>query len=111
MDMAGAREGGAGRHGAGLRARGDCSSMSSIARSAIVGYSAMQMFSLVENIEAYPEFLPWCQSTKVLERTQGTADSRTVAELSVGLKGLKQSFTTENINTPGQGIELRLVEG
>ncbi len=85
--------------------------MSTISRSALVGYSAMQMYALVGNIEAYPEFLPWCQSTRVLERTQGAAGGRTVAELSVGLKGLKQSFTTENIDTPGQHIELRLIEG
>jgi ribosome-associated toxin RatA of RatAB toxin-antitoxin module len=81
--------------------------MSTIVRSALVSYSAPQMYALVENIEAYPEFLPWCQSARVIERTEG----KTVAAISVGLKGLKQAFTTENLNEPGRGIEMRLVEG
>jgi ribosome-associated toxin RatA of RatAB toxin-antitoxin module len=81
--------------------------MSTITRSALVGYSALQMYTLVETIEAYPQFLPWCRSAKVLERDEG----RTVAQLSVGLKGLNQSFTTENRNTPAQLIEMRLLEG
>jgi ribosome-associated toxin RatA of RatAB toxin-antitoxin module len=81
--------------------------MSTITRSALVGYSALQMYALVETIEAYPQFLPWCRSAKVLERDEG----RTVAQLSVGLKGLNQSFTTQNRNTPAQLIEMRLIEG
>ena len=81
--------------------------MSRIVRSALVGYSAQEMYALVENIEAYPEFLPWCRSSRVLERKEGG----TIARMSVGLKGLKQSFTTENFNRPGESIEMRLVEG
>ena len=81
--------------------------MSSIARSALVAYSAQEMYALVDNIEAYPEFLPWCRSARVIERKAGL----TVAALSVGLKGVQQSFTTENANTPGESIEMRLVEG
>lgn len=81
--------------------------MSRIVRSALVGYSAQEMYALVENIDAYPEFLPWCRSSRVLERKEGG----TIARMSVGLKGLKQSFTTENLNRPGESIEMRLVEG
>jgi ribosome-associated toxin RatA of RatAB toxin-antitoxin module len=81
--------------------------MSSIVRSAIVGYSAQEMYALVENIEAYPEFMPWCRSTRVVERKDGV----TVAALSVGLRGINQSFTTENVNSPGESIRMRLVEG
>jgi len=81
--------------------------MSTIVRSAIVGYSAREMYDLVENIEAYPEFLPWCRSTRVVERRDGM----TTAVLSVGLKGINQSFTTENANVPGESIGMRLVEG
>ncbi len=81
--------------------------MSRIVRSALVEFSALQMYSLVENIEAYPEFLPWCNSTRVLERANG----RTVATLVIGLKGIKQSLTTENLNCPPLSIDLRLVEG
>ena len=81
--------------------------MSSIARSALVAYRAQEMYALVDNIEAYPEFLPWCRSARLIERRAGI----TVAVLSVGLKGVQQSITTENTNTPGESIEMRLVEG
>ena len=81
--------------------------MSSIVRSALVGYSAKQMYDLVEDIESYPGFLPWCRSARVVERKDGI----TIAALAVGLKGINQSFTTENTNTPGESIRMRLVEG
>ncbi|MDH4181741.1 MAG: ubiquinone-binding protein, partial [Betaproteobacteria bacterium] len=37
-------------------------------RSALVPYSAEQMFDLVEGVEHYPEFLPWCTGTRLIER-------------------------------------------
>lgn len=81
--------------------------MKRIARSAIVEHPPEAMYALVEHIEAYPDFLPWCRAARVRERSPG----RTVATLSVGLKGARYSFTTENTNQPPAGIELRLVEG
>ena len=81
--------------------------MKRIARSAIVQRSAETLYALVEDIESYPEFLPWCRAATVRERSPG----RTVATLKVGVKGLQHSFTTENVNTPGRAIDLRLVEG
>ena len=81
--------------------------MPAITRSALVGYNARQMYALVENIEAYPGFLPWCRSSEIIARREGA----TTARLSVGLKGISQSFTTENLNRPGESIEMRLVEG
>lgn len=78
-----------------------------VARSAIVEHPAAVIYSLVEDIEAYPEFLPWCGGAKVLERDS----TRTVATLTVGVRGIRQSFTTENANLPDKGIDLRLVEG
>ncbi len=76
-------------------------------RSAIVEHSAATVYALVDDIESYPEFLPWCRGAKVLER----GPSRTVARLTVGVRGIRQSFTTENAGRPGEGIDLRLVEG
>jgi len=81
--------------------------MGTIVRSALVGFSAEQLYALVEDIEAYPQFLPWCRKTEVLERRDG----RTIARLSVGFRGINQSFTTENLNHPGRSIAMRLVEG
>jgi ribosome-associated toxin RatA of RatAB toxin-antitoxin module len=81
--------------------------MKKIARSAIVEHSAAEMYRLVEDIESYPAFLPWCLGAQVHERT----GESTRATLTVGLRGIRQSFTTLNHNRPGEGIELRLAEG
>jgi ribosome-associated toxin RatA of RatAB toxin-antitoxin module len=81
--------------------------MKRIARSAIVECSAEAFYALVEDIEAYPSFLPWCAAAQVRERTA----ARTVATLTLGVKGVRQSFTTENSNQPGRAIEMALLEG
>lgn len=81
--------------------------MKRIARSAIVEHSAAEMYALVDGIEAYPEFLPWCAEAVVHERKPGA----TRATLTVGLHGLRHSFTTQNENRPGEAIEMRLVQG
>ncbi|HUN68638.1 MAG TPA: type II toxin-antitoxin system RatA family toxin [Burkholderiales bacterium] len=81
--------------------------MKRISRSAIVECSAETFYALVEEIEAYPSFLPWCAAAVVRERSAG----RTVATLTLGVKGIRQSFTTENTNVPGRSIDMRLLEG
>jgi ribosome-associated toxin RatA of RatAB toxin-antitoxin module len=81
--------------------------MKRIARSAIVEHSAAEMYALVEDIEAYPRFLPWCAAATVHERLAGT----TRATLTVAIGGLRHSFTTLNENRPGEAIAMRLVEG
>ena len=81
--------------------------MKRISRSAIVERGAADFYALVEAIEAYPEFLPWCVAAEVRERTPG----RTVAALTLAVKGVRQSFVTENTNVPGQSIDMRLLEG
>ena len=81
--------------------------MKRISRSAIVEHSAVELFALVEDIESYPRFLPWCRDARVRERTT----ERTVATLSVGLKGMRYEFSTENRNRPPEAIDMRLLEG
>lgn len=81
--------------------------MTSISKSALVPYSPAQMFALVDGIEVYPEFLPWCRATKVLSRTDD--EVRATIELSKG--GVEKAFTTCNRNQKNKMIEMRLVEG
>jgi len=81
--------------------------MKRIDRTAIIACSADTFYALVEEIEAYPSFLPWCAAAQVLEREPG----RTKAMLTLAVKGVRQSFTTENTNVPGRSIDMRLVEG
>ena len=81
--------------------------MKRIVRSAIVECSAVDFYHLVEAIEDYPAFLPWCAAAAVRERTAG----RTIATLTLAVKGVRQSVTTENALVPAQSIDMRLVEG
>jgi ribosome-associated toxin RatA of RatAB toxin-antitoxin module len=80
--------------------------MKEIRRSAIVEHSAAEMYTLVDDIDAYPRFLPWCQEARV-----DKSDGRKRATLTVGLRGIRQSFTTLNENHPASSIHMRLVEG
>ena len=73
----------------------------------LVGHSAQQMFELVDAVEAYPEFLPWCDRAQVLHRDEAT----TRATLHINYRGAKQSFTTENAKEPPGRMAVRLVEG
>jgi len=81
--------------------------MKRITRSAIVEHAASAMYALVEDIESYPRFLPWCREARVRERSP----QRTVATLAVGLKGLRYEFTTENTNRAYEAIDLMLRQG
>jgi ribosome-associated toxin RatA of RatAB toxin-antitoxin module len=81
--------------------------MKRISRSAIVEHTAQELYALVEDIESYPRFLPWCLETRVLERNSVS----TKAQLVAGMRALRQSFTTQNDNRPGESIDMRLVEG
>ena len=78
-----------------------------VQKKLLVGYSAQQMFALVDAVEAYPQFLPWCSGTEVIYRDE----SRTRATIRVNYHGVKQSFTTENAKEPPHRMTARLVEG
>jgi ribosome-associated toxin RatA of RatAB toxin-antitoxin module len=66
--------------------------MREIRREALVTYSADQLFELIERVEDYPQFLPWCISTQLIERT---ADSVS-ATVEVGIRDLRVRVTTRN---------------
>ena len=81
--------------------------MTSISKSALVPYSPAEMFALVEDIEAYPQFLPWCSEARVLKRNAD--EVRATIALSKGR--VDKAFTTCNRIQQGKMIEMRLVEG
>jgi ribosome-associated toxin RatA of RatAB toxin-antitoxin module len=78
-----------------------------VERSALVNHPAEYLYDLVEDISAYPDFLPWCAGAEV--RREGP--SLTEATLHIGYRGLRQKFSTRNINTPRERIEMRLLSG
>lgn len=81
--------------------------MREVRRSALVPHSAQQMFALVDDIDAYPDFLQWCNSAVVHSRS----DEFVEATLELQRGTIKKSFTTRNRRVPGESIELSLVGG
>lgn len=81
--------------------------VSCVKKSALVLYSAENMFDLVNDIESYPYFLPWCRSTRVLSRNMD--EVRASIEMVKG--GIHRSFTTCNRLQKNKMIEIRLLDG
>ncbi len=81
--------------------------MRTVSRSSLVRYSNDDMFRLVDDVERYPEFLPWCSGATVHSRDDTTVE----ASIEMSRVGLKQSFRTRNTLVPGQSIQLALVDG
>jgi len=81
--------------------------MAVVHKTVLVAYSAEQMFKLVDRVEDYPQFLPWCGGVDVQERQQ----DKLKAKIKINYHGLKQSFTTENTNVAPTNMSMQLVEG
>ena len=81
--------------------------MSLVEKTVLVPHSAEQMFNLVDRVEEYPQFLPWCGGGSV-----NTLDGTTVhATVHIDYRGLKQHFTTVNRRKPPQQIDMVLQDG
>ena len=81
--------------------------MTKISKATVVPYTPEEMYVLVNDIESYPAFLPWCSAAKILTQQ----DESLTATLSLALGKIKQSFTTENTMQDGSRIEIQLIEG
>ncbi|HAG72192.1 MAG TPA: ubiquinone-binding protein [Gammaproteobacteria bacterium] len=81
--------------------------MATIQRSALVQYTAEQMFDLVNDIASYPEFMIGCDSAVVLEED----DDHLIGKLSLSRGGMSQTFTTHNSLLRPETINMRMVEG
>jgi len=81
--------------------------MRKVNRSALVPYSAREMFVLVDDVDAYPAFLPWCRSAEVHDRTETTVNA--TLELQKG--GVSNKFTTRNERHEFEAIDISLLGG
>lgn len=81
--------------------------MAVVHKSVLLGFSAEQMFALVDKVEDYPSFLPWCGGVEVRER----GPDRLVAAIMIDYHGIRQSFTTVNTNMPPTQMQMKLLEG
>ena len=85
--------------------------MKNVHKSVLIWYSPAEMYALVTDVARYPEFLPWCSHTQVLEQDA----TGMTAEVGMSLGGLKKSFVTRNTHEDGPAgghtVAMRLVKG
>lgn len=81
--------------------------MRTVNRSALVPYTAREMFVLVDDVESYPEFLPWCNDAELHNRTADTVE----ATLELHRGSISNHFTTLNTRHEFDKIELALIGG
>lgn len=81
--------------------------MPKVNRSALVMFSAEQMYNLINDVLSYPQFVPDCADSKLLEQT----DDSMTASLMISKRGIKKWFTTQNTLTKNEVVKLELVDG
>ncbi|HHS99848.1 MAG TPA: type II toxin-antitoxin system RatA family toxin, partial [Thiomicrospira sp.] len=81
--------------------------MKKIARTALLPYSAQQVYALVNDVKSYPEFLPWCGGSEVIAESEYEME----ASVTIAKAGIKQTFKTRNQLVPGERIEMHLLDG
>ncbi|MBT9569213.1 MAG: type II toxin-antitoxin system RatA family toxin [Thiobacillus sp.] len=81
--------------------------MARVEKSVLVAHPPERMFELVDRVEDYPAFLPWCGGAELIARD---AD-HTVATIHIAYMGIRQSFTTENAKIPPREMRIKLKEG
>ena len=81
--------------------------MALVQKSVLVDHSAQRMYTLVDRVEDYPQFLPWCGGSTIEHRDGGI----TRASIVIDYHGIRQSFRTENRTQPPELIDIRLLSG
>ena len=81
--------------------------MQRVMKSVLVPYPAARMFELVDRVEDYPQFLPWCGGAKIIEQS----GDRKTARINIDYHGVRAHFTTDNVNRPPESIVITLKDG
>lgn len=81
--------------------------MAKVVKSVLVPYSAAEMFELVDRVEDYPQFLPWCGGTELLRRDELVTE----ATIHLHYMHVKQHFTTENPKRIPEEMRITLKSG
>lgn len=81
--------------------------MKTVNKSVLIWYSPEEMYALVTDVASYPQFLPWCDQSLVIETFEGGA----TAEVGIAFGGIHQTFTTRNTHVPGREVSIALVNG
>ena len=70
-------------------------------------YPARVMYDIVNDVESYPDFLPWCGAARVDQADEYSME----AAILMQAIGLNHWFKTRNRMVPGESIDIALVEG
>jgi len=81
--------------------------MKTVKKSVLIWYSPREMYGLVTDVPAYPQFLPWCDHSSVLDSN----DAGMTAEVGISFSGIRQTFTTRNLHVPDRQVAIKLVNG
>ena len=81
--------------------------MKTVKKSVLLWYSPEEMYALVTDVAAYPQFLPWCDHASIV----GEDAMGVTAEIGIAFGGVRQTFTTRNLHTPSREVAMHLVDG
>lgn len=81
--------------------------MKTVTKSVLIWYSPQEMYRLVIDVPAYPQFLPWCDHSKVVSE----AEDGVTAEVGIAFGGIRQTFITRNTHVAGEKVAIELVKG
>jgi ribosome-associated toxin RatA of RatAB toxin-antitoxin module len=81
--------------------------MKHVKKSVLLWYSPAEMYRLVIDVPRYPEFLPWCERTEILEHHEGGMTAR----IGLHYAGVRHAFTTRNEHEPDRQVLVKLVDG
>ena len=73
----------------------------------VLPHTAEQMFNLIEDVEKYPQFLPWCTGLRIFKREEGAF----YADLMIGYKVIREKFTSKVELTPKTRIDVTYMSG
>jgi ribosome-associated toxin RatA of RatAB toxin-antitoxin module len=81
--------------------------MAKVHKTVLVTHSVERMRALVEDVPAYPDFLPWCGGAVIRKQSEGVME----AAICIRFKGIEQEFATRNTRRPDGHIDMVLVDG
>ncbi len=82
-------------------------SMKTVKKSVLIWYSPAEMYRLVIDVDAYPQFLPWCDKARVVSHEENGM----LAEIGIAFSGIHQTFSTRNTHVPDRQVIINLVNG
>ena len=81
--------------------------MKHVKKSVLLWYAPHEIYGVVTDVEAYPQFLPWCERVEVLGRDEAGPTAR----LHLAYSGIRHAFTTRNVQVPDESVHIALVDG